>query len=98
MNNNPIEENMEERHTEKTKKYQALTWNLSQEEKPAKLLCVEVGSRGLPAKSLHPMSKWLQHDTAEAAHFRTTLGRRAITCSHVIWQVRSHAWEPPKTE
>jgi len=94
----PHEENIEKRHHEKNKKYAALTHKLSKGEEAAKLFCVEVGCRGLPGKSLRALSKWLKHGEPEAKQFRAALGRRAVTCSQVIWSTRNNTWVAPKTE
>ena len=89
----PFEPNIHKAHEHKHNKYAGLTSDLREQGYDTKLLCVEVGSRGLltdsnkcSLQSIFPMISTNKKPLKQVSkRFLKSLSQRAIVCSYAIF-------------
>ena len=95
----PFEQNIEAAHVKKSNKYSGLTSDLQEQGYDAKLICFEVGSRGMIShtnkcrlQSIFPtlFSKPMKR---AASKLLKSISKRAISCSYSIFYSKyDHEW------
>lgn len=89
----PWETNIPSQHQYKTNKYQALCSAVRQKGYCCYFYAVEVGVRGLPAKSLHFFFKELGLGRKKLNDFMRRISKASLEASYRLWLRRSYPWE-----
>ena len=81
----PLEENMQQRNSDKRKKYEELIEGCRANDWKAHLFCVEVGARGFVADSFFGAMRRLGLKNSEVKEMKRKVSNIALRCSYAIY-------------
>lgn len=90
----PWDTNIPSQHEYKQNKYTSLCASARISGYKCQFYAVEVGARGLPAKSLHTLLKDLGLGRSYINDFLTRISKAALEGSYRLWLRRTEAWSP----